>query len=240
MSYPGGAFDRLALWVNSTANLGRLPKIAAFGNGNVSDVFLPGNSSLADMDRVRATVRPTQRCFGDVANLRAHIWEFPKDGESAKVFATRIHNDILRCKPGTVELDLETDSQFIADTISYLRNGVDGTWKHPSFLFRINVAPFHAWSLPIPAIQSDPALYVCQQTYYGDMSPVAPDECLRDLIDYGVPKDKATVTYAGQYNIDGVRRFGVPTITYNGNFSGRYLEKGLIFSDDLLSDAGRL
>lgn len=227
------AFDgngRVGLWVNSTANLGRLPKIATVFGGMFTDVFVPRASIKKDLEAIRATKRP------DGTFLRAHLHAVPGPLASDE-FAALVHEDISRTLPGVVELNIEenpTVGRTGADYTRYIAEVLEALHQTDPFMrFRVNIAPYKAKFLPTELIGSVPQFYVAEQTYYGDMSRVSEAEAFADLIDYGVPRERASVCYGAQ---DEHRdRLVLPSLFYKGQ-QVRKLDSGIVFSDDLLGE----
>jgi hypothetical protein len=241
------AFERgrVGLWVNNPSNFYRpdgsvgeyLAKIAAWNGGNFTDVFLPP-TRIEDFNLVKSTKRP------DGTFLKAQLHEVPGDKKAAD-FVTSVDAHITALKPGVVELDIEERPsvgrvgeayrQYLEDVLNGLRA------KRPTFYFRLNTEPHKAGYLNVDRINNDPYLYVSQQLYYGDMSPVSSQEALENILEFGISSWKYVPTWGagGPVQRDGTRGITLPDILYKGNFT-RKLNYGLVFSDDLMIQVGLL
>lgn len=230
----------VGLWVVSPANLAdRLPKIAALWGGLISDVFVPGSATRAQADAIRATRRP------DGTMLRAQLWAAANE-MPVELYADTVEKDTRRLGVGVADLNIEVPDDRIAD---YARRAVAIIRaKRPVFKLRVNLAPTKGFALTGLSFNGDPNLYACQQAFYGDMSVFSPDMALSDLIDYGVPRDRAAVCYgaAGPIGWTGggqawktQRHFTIGTLYYNGQLV-RGIRHGVIFQDDLLAEMGML
>jgi hypothetical protein len=237
------AFDdgRVGLWVNNPANISaRISNISSFAGGMFSDVFCPSSTSVAQAGIIKGAIRP------DGTRLKFQLYEIPGPTESPQALATRVSGDIARLAPGVVEVDIEKGDSILA---SYIRDFVNAFRSlRPTFLLRINIAPNKGGFLPVDLIQSDPNLYACEQTYYGDMSPVSQVDVLADLEGHGVPASKDQVTYGaaittkvpdGNGGYTWKRVLGIPTVFYQGHVVSR-LKSGLVYDDDLMADMGVL
>jgi len=226
--------DRLGLWIIHPDNLAsRLPGIAALG---VKDVFLPRQVSPGDLKQVRDH------------GLYAHLWS-ASNQLSADDYANQVLLDVQRLKPGAVELNIELPSDpplkaKIRRAVELIRT------RKPKLRMRLNIAPFKAFALPVDLLTSDPNLYVCEQSFYGDMSRVAESDALYDLLSWGVPLAKATVCYGAAALVpvpgrlvgdleERVVGLGTRWTWSNGAVVGQ-LRRGVIFQDDLLADVGLL
>jgi hypothetical protein len=240
-------------WVNTPANLYRLPNFASAFNGTISDVFLPAWSTPDDFNRVRAFTRPNG------AKMRAQMFAVPNKniGETPEQFAARVDSKRDLLKPGCIELDIEVSddklSDYIERTIAWFRDpwmdgaGVLHQPRRPGFLLRVNIEPFKAYTFSASLkarFRNDPYLYCAEQTYYGDMSRVSEAEVLADLVGTGgVPWSKVGICYgmAGPVTQDGkTRGITLPDVMYQGHFSGRSLLQfsSMLFSDDLGAEVG--
>ncbi len=221
---PGSLADKLA---------DRLPKIRAFAGGMVTDCFLPRSASSSDLGRVRA------------ADMGAHLWA-AVDELSAAQYAARTLADIERAKPGAVELNIELETDAALEP--YMRAVVTAIRrKLPSRRLRLNIAPYKGAFLPLDLLAGDPNLYACEQTYYGDLSRVSEGEALLDLLEAGVLMRKASLCYGaaalagGRLLVAQERVVGLGTLwTWSTGALVRGLRRGIIFSDDLLTDVGLL
>lgn len=214
--------DRLGLWIINPANLpGRLPRIKAFGGGIIRDLFLPRNAEPADFTLVRD------------AGLHAHLWTAP-GSLTAAGFADLTLADIARLRPGACELNIErADDAFLP---AYLRETVTRIRAtRPSYRLRLNVAPWKGFALPADLLTADPALYCCEQNYLGNMDGLlsAADVLYDAGYLHGIPLSKVTVCYAAACRVLGSMRVRtLPDLSR--------LRRGVIFHDDLMSDAGLL
>lgn len=233
--------DRLGCWIvpdgagQVTSKLGRLAGLAALG---VKDVFLPRQARPDDFATVRAS-----------HGLAAHLWT-ATDGLSADDYANRFLLDFQRFgSKGAGELNIELPSD--PPLKAYMRRAVELIrTRKPNLPLRLNIAPFKAFALPIDLLQSDPRLYACEQSFYGDMSRVAESDALYDLLSWGVPLAQATVCYGGAALVPffrdnlshGTQRVvGLGTLwTWSSAQRVGSLKRGVIFQDDLLADAGLL
>lgn len=223
--------DRLGLWVITPSNLqSRLPGISAFG---VKDVFLPRESDGTHFQQVRD------------AGLFAHLWEAANQ-LTVEQYVSQVLADIKRLKPGAVELNIELQTD--APLKGYIRSAVQMIRKvKPSLRMRINIAPFKGFALPVDLLTSDGNLYVCEQSFYGDLSRVAESDALYDLLSWGVPLTKATVCYGAaalapeRAPSPSERVVGLGTRwTWSDGAVVGALKRGVIFQDDLMADVGLL
>lgn len=223
--------DRLGLWViNPDSLASRLPGIVGFG---IKDVFLPRESDLEDLKRVRE------------AGVFAHLWEAANE-LSVDEYVAQVLADVKRLKPGAVELNIELKSD--PPLKAYIRRAVEQLRKaKPGLRMRINIAPFKGFALPVDLLTSDPNLYVCEQSFYGDLSRVAESDALYDLLSWGVPLGKATVCYGAaalaptRAGSPSQRFVGLGTRwTWSDGAVVGTLKRGVIFQDDLMTDVGLL
>lgn len=214
----------------------RLPSIRRFAGGLITDVFLPRSASATDLWQVR-----------QAAFTGAHIWA-AVDGLTATDYAARTLEDISRAGPGGVELNIELASDaalepFMRAVVLAIRA------KLPNRRLRLNIAPYKGAFVPVELIQNDPNLYICEQTYYGDLSRVSEGEAFLDLLEAGVPPRKASLCYGAAAlapiradSAEPPHRFvGLGTLwTWGNGALVRHLRRGIIFQDDLLADVGLL
>jgi len=178
--------------------------------------------------------------------MGAHLWA-AVDGLTAAQYAARTLADVERAKPGAVELNIELANDPALEP--YMRAVVTAIrGKLPSRRLRLNVAPYKGAFLPIDLVTGDPNLYAAEQTYYGDMSRVSEGEALLDLLEAGVPLRKASLCYGAAALVppwaltggapgEPVRVVGLGTLwTWSTGALVRGLRRGIIFSDDLLTD----
>jgi hypothetical protein len=212
--------DRVGLWIITPANLpGRLPWIRGFGGGIIRDLFLPRTSTVDDLRRVRD------------AGLFAHLWVTP-DGLPAREYAERVLVDLARLKPGAVELNVELPNDpplpaYIREVVGRIRA------VRPNLRLRLNVAPWKGFALPGELLQQDANLYACEQNYEGNMQNLlSPLDVVSDMVAWGVPQAKATCCYAAACQVLGspARVRTLPDL--------HRVHRGVIFSDDLLAEAG--
>lgn len=240
---PSHAFQppSVGLWVVSPANLAdRLPKIAQLWGGLISDVFVPGAATLAQADAIRATVRPQGK-----GKLRAQLWAAANQLPVA-AYAAGVLADSQRLKAGVADLNIEVPDAGLAD---YVREAVTLIRaERPKFKLRVNIAPTKGFGLVGLPFGNDPYLHACEQDYYGDMSRFSSDMALSDLLDYGVPRDRASVCYGvaspigwtgGERPWSTQRHFSLGTLYFQAQHV-RNLKHGIIYQDDLLVEMGLL
>lgn len=207
---------RIGCWFTPSTNFSdklrdRVSKIRALG---MTDAFLPRQAAISDKDLVRQ------------AGSFVALYETPPHGMNAKDYAAQTIADVNRLAVGVVELNIEglLDDKigtFVRDTWSEIRK------VKPNLRLRINVVPFKGQFLPATLFVDDAQLYVIVQNYFGNMDArVAEDEIVRDLVDYGIPKQKVSVMYGAHIGQPRVR--SLPVIRFRGSF----------YNDDLLADAG--
>lgn len=228
--------DRLGCWIvpdgagKVAPKLARLPGLAALG---VRDVFLPRQAEPGDFQTVRGQ------------GLGAHLWA-ATDGLAVEDYVNRFLLDFKRLgSRGAGELNIELPSD--PPLAAYMRRAVALIRQvKPRLPLRLNVAPFKGFALPVDLLTADAHLYVCEQSFYGDMSRVAESDALYDLLSWGVPLAKATVCYGGAALVPDApqpprRMVGLGTrwTWSNGAVVGS-LKRGVIFQDDLLADVGLL
>lgn len=213
--------DRLGVWVISPANLpDRLPKLKALG---LVDVFLPRDATPADVARVKAG-----GCF-------AHVWA-ARDGLNASDYANRFLLDNQRLAFGGADLNIEgvADAQlgsYIREVVTLIRAQL----RHKRL--RLNIAPWKGFALPGDLLVSDGALYACEQNYLGNMDELlSPADVLRDMERgaLGLTPDKLTVCYAAACRVRGSteRLRTLPDLSR--------MRRGVVFTDDLMAEAGLL
>jgi len=213
--------DRVGLLVvDADRGVARLPAIKSYAVGLIRDVFLPRSATPAHFAAVRA------------AGLYAHLWVATHDRSAAELVADTLA-DLARLKPGALELDLELNSDppleaFVGEVYARIRA------RRKNLRIRLNLAPWKAFAVPFKSIAYDPALYACEQTYAGDMAPFSQADALANLLEYGVPRAKATVCYGAAGPVPGSpdRVCTLPDLF-------RW-HRGVIFSDDLMADVGLL
>lgn len=213
--------DRLGLWVvDAGRGVQRRHAIRACLGGLVRDVFMPRSASADDLASMRS------------AGLYAHLW-VAVDGRSAVALADDTLADLARMKPGALELNIELGDDvelgpYIATVIERIRR------RRKSLRIRINLAPWKGFVVLFVPIASDPALYVCAQNYTGNMDGLlSPLDVAANLIDYGAPASKVTVCYAARCQVLGSELLRtLPDLSRT--------QRGVVFQDDLMADAGLL
>ncbi len=213
--------DRVGLWIVTPGRgVARLPAIRAFGGGLIADTFWPRTSSAANLVAARN------------AGLAAHLW-VAVDGRDAATMAADTLADVDRVKPGAVELNVELASDaalklFAITLVKAIRA------KRPKLRLRLNFGAWKGFGLPELELASDPNLYVCEQTYLGDMTRVSEGDVYFDLAAYGAPSAKLTLCYgaAGPVPPHGDRVCTLPDLSRR--------RRGVIFHDDLMADVGLL
>lgn len=232
----------VGLWNVEPARLAdRLPKIAAFADGTISDVFVPGSASRAQADAIRATRRP------DGTNLRAQLYAVAR-ATTPEAFAAQADADSRRLGVGVVELNIEKPHAELAD---YVRRSVAAFRKlRPVMKLRVNVGAFCGFGLLGAPFGGDGNLYAIEQAYYGLMEPVNADEALTNLLDHGVPRDRASVMYgaagpigwtAAQPGVwNSARHCTLGTFWHLDGVIWRRPAHCSIFTDDLMAEVGLL
>lgn len=212
---------RLGVWGRDRGLvISRLPKLRAFGGGWITDVFLPRTATKEDKQKVLAA-----------GFTGSNMW-WARDDLNAVAYANRTLSDITRAAPGAGDLNIELAGQdalladYIRTVMTTLRNA------RRSYRFRLVVEPFKGAFLPVELLQEDANLFVCGEVYSGLMERMAEDDVRRDLIEAGIPQEKVSVMYAAAVTVPGrsERVCGLPT--------GRIPRRGVIYHDDLMSDAG--
>lgn len=217
---------RIGCWVTPTYHEGefkpesfrdklrdRCPKLKAFG---VTDIFLPREADSTSKTICRAS------------DLYVALYEAPPAGLNAQTYAQQTVGDVTRLAVGAVELNIEG----VAD--DKLADFVRAAWTSirvakAGLRLRINVVPFKGQFLPADLFTDDRQLFVIVQNYLGNMDErVAEDEIVRNLVDYGIPREKVSVMYGAHIGQPRVR--ALPRIRFRGS----------LYQDDLLSDGGYL
>lgn len=217
--------DRRGLWVASNVNLTDklkhfLPRLKN-AIPDLTDLFLPPEATEEHKLQVRA--------YG----FYSHMYDVAR-GRTPVVFADQALYKHWQQKAGALELNFEgsaiTDagmSEYITATIKRVRS------KKPNLPVRVNVVPWKGQFLPVKLINDDPQLFVCAQTYGGNMDELyAADEVKDNLTNYGVFPRKANVMHP----IMCVTAPGKPRQITLPNVRS----KGAFYIDDLLLDAGLL
>lgn len=222
--------NRVGLWVIPNANLTDklkhvLPR-ARRAIPNLTDIFLPPQAQVSHKDQVRS------------ANFFAHTYDVVH-ADAPDFMAKKMLADRRRLGTGAIEIDLEGAAvqPDIPALAAWAREFVRVVrLTNPNLPIRFNVPPFKGYALPGDLIVEDPQLFVIAQTYFGNQDgKLAEDAVLLDLLDYGVPRDKAKVMYGVMNdNPQGVRVYTLPNPEY------KPITEGSVFSDDLLIDSGAL
>lgn len=216
---------RLGCWIVSISNLtsGRMSKLKALG---ISDLFLKGPA---------ASVTAKGIVLNAGFNGCHAYWSV--DNLGALDYADRTLADIARWGPGAGDLNIELGSDpplpdYIKTVVQVIRS------QRPNYNLRINLAPRKAFGLQKLSF-NDPHLYACQQNYFGNMDQRhSEDEALRDLLAFGVPLAKASICYGAACKVGGVT--GAKRVNILPDVGIRVLDRGVIFTDDLLAEAGLL
>lgn len=222
--------NRVGLWVIPNANLTDklkhvLPR-AKRAIPNLTDIFLPPEAAVSHKDQVR------------VAGFFAHLYDVAH-ADAADFMAKKMLADRRRLGTGAIEIDLEgaavqPDKPALAAWQTKFVNTVRLTNKN--LPVRLNVPPFKGYALNVQQIIDDPQLFVIAQAYFGNQDGrLAEDAVLLDLLDWGVPREKAKIMYGVMNdNPQNVRVYSLPNPGY------KPITEGSVFSDDLLIDSGAL
>lgn len=211
-------FDRLGLWIVAPAELSaeRLAGIGAYG---IRDLFLP-----AAPDAAVAAARTRARAAG----CYLHGW-LAVDGRGAEEYAEAALA-WLGTEAGGLELNIELGSDDrLAGYVEYVVRTLRA--HYPARPLRLNVAPWKGRYLPAAALARW-NVHVAAQTYAGDMSPYAPLDVYRDLLEGGIPASRAQLCYgaAGPVCTGGRRGATLPL--------ARLPRDGVVFHERLLADLG--
>lgn len=258
--------DCIALYCNDQDRaIKRRQAIANLWGGMFKAYIVPVTSTAVTVRTLRSVINPdTQKPMRVFALAKF-------DGGDSFTAAQAISDAIARSGVGASDLDCENpkDSELASDMeglIDALRNKVKvidaqgrpvidpatGSQQigRKSFLFRLTVAPRKAGFLPIKRLQEDPNLFGNIFSYYGNMEMYNPAQAVKDLIAAGVPEYKLSLYLGAAANCraeqpDGTfkdqRVFALPTVWYEGHFSGNWLTDGeSVWDDDLLGDFGLL
>ena len=212
--------NRLGVWNITPGNLGRrLPAMAELG---IRDVFLPRTASRDNISEVRE------------AGLAAHVWS-SVDGLRAHDYANRVLLDVDRLGPRGFDLNVELSSdaalpEYLLTALGLIRS------RRPNLRVRFNLAAWKGFALARMPWDRDENLYACVQAYSGSNMDnlLSAGDVLWDMIAWGVPMARATVCYAAHCRVLGSdeRLRTLPDLTR--------LNRGVVFSDDLMHDAGLL
>jgi hypothetical protein len=219
---------RLGVWIDSSPttppNLdpNRLARLRELG---FTDAFLRGPEGT--------TTRKSAVLKAGFVGCSA--W-WATDGLTAAQYAARALADVARWAPGAGDFNIELGSDAALEP--YMRAAVGGfRAQRPNYRLRLNIATRKAGFLPIDLVQSDPNLYACEGTYFGNMDArYSEADALLELLDAGVPLAKAAVCYAGACTVGGVT--GAQRVAlYPHTWPPR---RGVVFDDNLLAEAGLL
>ncbi len=214
--------DRVGLWIiDPDRGVARLPQIKAFAGGLIRDLFLPREATREHFAAVRKA--------GRYAHLRVTV-----DGRSAAELVSDTLADIERLNPGATEANIElgTDATLAAYVEAFVR-GIRAA--RPAYRLRVNLGGWKGFAVPEALLVHDPNLYVCEQAYLGNMDELlSPADVLDDLVAHGAPAKQATVCYAAACTVLGSpeRLRTLPDLSR--------LHRGVIYQDDLMTDAGLL
>lgn len=213
--------DRVGLWlVDGDRGISRLPAIKAYAGGLIRDLFLPRTAARSHFASVRA------------ATLFAHLWVSVDDRTAPAMVADTLA-DVDRLAPGAVELNVELGAD--AGLQVYVLELVHGIRRaRPKLRLRLNLGAWKGFAVPRIEVANDPNLYVCMQTYVGDMARNSEGDAYHELLGYGVPEAKLTLCYgaAGPVPPNGARVCTLPSLARR--------RRGVIFHDDLMADVGLL
>lgn len=217
--------NRLGCWIVNLAALpDRVARLRALG---FTDLFLRGPDGSQALKAV-VTGAGFTGCHG---------W-WAVDGLSAVDYTSRALADIARWNPGAGELNIELSNDAALDP--YIRTVVAGfRAKRPAYRLRINVAARKGGFLPVDLLQSDPQLFACEQTFADSPSAnmasrLSEADALDRMMAWGVPREKASVCYAGAVAVGGMT--GLERVA--GFPNGWLPTRGVVFHDDLLAEVG--
>lgn len=164
-----------------------------------------------------------------------HAW-WAVDSLSAEQYAMRAISDIDRWKPGAGDLNIELSAD--PPLLGYIQVVVERIRAvKPNYNLRINVAPRKGFALPVSRLLRDSHLYACEQNYFGNMDQrFSEAEALEDMLRFGVPLAKASICYGAACKVGGVT--GSQRVRILPNLPIRGISRGVIFTDDLLAEAG--
>lgn len=217
---------RRGLWVASNSNLADklthfLPRLRA-AIPNLTDIFLPPE----------ATKSHRQQVLG--AGFFQHMYDVAH-GRTPVQFADEALNRHRNQNAGALELDFEGSgiggdwnlASYIEATVARVRK------SKPNLPLRVNVVPYKGAFLPVQLINEDPQLFLCVQSYGGNMDVLyAPDDVVWEVVAYGVRPEKVTPMHAVMCSqrVGAPRQVTLPQVRNRGAF----------YIDDLLLDAGLL
>jgi hypothetical protein len=220
---------RIGVWNITPANLkDRAKKLAALG---FTDVFVP-----------RETTKEQAQAVRDVPGLYLNLWVAPH-GRSAEQFAAETIQDVVRVLGTSGAVDLNVELSKDVDLLPYMTRAVmDIRATMKSRRLRLNVAWRKGGFVPTDLVIADPNLFVCEQNYVDpagmSMSPTSALDAYLNLTDHGIPPDKASVCYGAAGPVGG--KTGAERVNTLPNGGGWMPRRGVVFSDDLLTDGGLL
>jgi len=200
-----------------------------------TDVFLPAHTAeltSAKYDKVKAD-----------AGLRGTKVQWWWDGThtlDGTALADAIHAKLTAIPKhsGGVEVDLEAANDGPLGTLIhqfYARFRV----LRPTRALAINVVPLKGYVMPLADMALDANCHVRVQTYYGvEMRPADPDECERDIVERGFPRERYSICYSAKARRlkDDSIFCDLPVFTDKGVYV-RKLRKGQIFNLNLMREA---
>lgn len=215
---------RLSCWVNTPANLntGRMSGLRALG---ITDLLLRGSDGTPVLK---------QKILAAGFTGCGAYWAV--DDLPAAEYAARALADIQRWQPGFGDLNIELANDPPLEP--YMRQAVTGIRiMKQNYRLRLVIAPRKGGFVPVDLLQGDPNLFVAIENYGGNMDIIysmADQE--RMLRQAGVPDEKIATCYAGACTVGGVT--GAQRV--NCFPLGWTPQRGVVFTDDLLAEAGLL
>lgn len=188
---------------------------------NLTDLFLPPEASISHKDQCRQ------------AGFFTHLYAVAHD-KTAHELADFALQRRRALGTGAIEFNLE-GGPFVQDPNlkTYATKLVARVRKtNPNLPIRLNYVPLKGYVMPVDLINGDDDLFVIAQSYGGNMDLLyAADEVYRDMTDWGVRPEKASVMHAVMCSRGaGERQVTLPSVRDRGSF----------YIDDLLLDAGLL
>lgn len=205
--------------VDPERGISRLDK---FKNLGITDLFFPGE--ISSKDHLKK---------GRDKGYSSHIW-VAVNGRTVAQYVGLVDDSITRTGAGACDLNMEfgDDSKMkahIRETMKELRA------DRPQYRFRLDIAPRKWDFIPVELVVADPQLYVTIQNYGGNMEFFfsAPDQ-ENGLRAVGVPDGKISTMYAAHCRTTaGAGDPRVPCLPTSWT-----IQRGCIYQDDLLTDAG--
>lgn len=214
---------RLGCWIGNRANLAsRAAGLRALG---ITDVLLRGPDGT-----------PAAKADALALGFTAVLGYWSVDGLSSVDYAARLLADVGHWAPAAGDLNIELSDDaalepYMRDVHARVRA------KRPSYRLRFNIGARKGVFLPADLFARDPNLYACEGNYGGNMEELfSAADALDRLIAHGVPRERAAVCYAGACAVGGV----TGTRRVNTFPLGWPPSRGVIFTDDLLAEAGLL